>query len=92
MLGYSSTPGANFIALGKVASACGKVFVGYIADRYERLNMLLLCTFLSAISTLTLWLPSTVARDKSTGMDLLAVYVVFYSATAGAYVSFSPQS
>lgn len=89
-LGYSATAGANYIAISNGASACGKVLLGYIADRYGRLNVLLLCTLLSAISTLALWLPSTVATDKNAAMASFASYVVLYSVTAGAYVSLFP--
>ena len=89
-LGYSSTAGANFIALSNGTSACGKVVLGYIADRCGRLNVLFLCTLLSATSTLALWLSSTTAMDEKTAMALFAAYVVLYSVTAGAYVSLSP--
>ena len=89
-LGYSSTAGANFIALSNGTSACGKVLLGYIADRYGRLNVLLLCTLLSAVSTLALWLPSTVETDENAAMASFAGYVVLYSVTAGAYVSLFP--
>ena len=89
-LGYSSTAGANFIALSNGASACGKVLLGYIADRYGRLNVLLLCTLLSAISTLALWLPSTVTTSTNTATAAFAGFVVLYSVTAGAYVSLFP--
>ena len=66
-LGYSSTAGANFIALSNGTSACGKVILGYLADRYGRLNTLLMCTLLSAVSTLALWFPSTTTRNGSAG-------------------------
>ncbi|KAL9602762.1 MAG: hypothetical protein Q9219_001605 [cf. Caloplaca sp. 3 TL-2023] len=88
-LGFSSTAGANFIALSNGTSAGGKVLIGYVADRYGRLNLLLLCTFLSAVTTLGLWSPSTVS-NSATGMSLFVAYVIFYSITAGAYVSLFP--
>lgn len=86
-LGYSSTAGANFIALSNGTSACGKVLLGYLADQYGRLNTLVLCTLLSAVSTLALWFPSTTKMDRSAEKDLLAAYVVLYSLTDGAYAS-----
>ena len=89
-LGYSATTGANFIALSNATSACGKVLLGYVADRYGRLNVLLLCTFLSATSTLGLWFPSTITMDRSSGMGLFIAYVILYSVTAGAYISLFP--
>ena len=89
-LGYSTTAGANFIALSNATSACGKVVLGYVADRIGRLNVLFLCTLLSAVSTLGLWLPSTMAQKENTGMSLFVTYVVLYSVTAGAYVALFP--
>ena len=89
-LGYSSSAGANFIALSNATSACGKVLLGYFADRLGRLNVLLLCTLLSAISTLALWFPSTTLTEKTNSRELFAAYVVLYSIMAGAYVSLFP--
>lgn len=89
-LGYSSAAGANFIALSNGTSACGKVVLGYVADRLGRLNVLLMCTGLSAVSTLGLWFPSTNTTDRGAGMALFAIYVVMYSVTAGAYVALFP--
>ncbi|KAL8826044.1 MAG: hypothetical protein Q9170_007557 [Blastenia crenularia] len=88
-LGFSSTAGANFIALSNGTSAGGKVLVGYIADRYGRLNLLLVCTLSSAVTTLGLWSPSTVT-STNTSMSLFIAYLVLYSVTAGAYVSLFP--
>ncbi len=89
-LGYTPTAGANFIALSNGTSACGKIVLGYIADQLGRLNVLLLCTLLSAISTLGLWFPSTLTMDGNVGMSLFATYVILYSVTAGAYVALFP--
>ena len=52
--------------------------------------MLLLCTLLSAVSTLALWFPSTAAAEKSVGAYLFIAYVILYSVIAGAYVSLFP--
>ena len=91
-LGYSSVTGANLIALSNGTSACGKVVLGYGADRCGRLNVLLLCTLLSAVATLALWFPSIMAMDKNTGMALFVSFVVLYSVTAGAYVALFPTA
>jgi len=91
-LGYSAAAGANFIALSNLSSAIGKVLLGYVADRWGRLNILFLCTSFSAISALAFWLPSTVTEQSSTGKGLFAAFVIFYSITAGAYVSLFPTA
>ncbi|KAL8951560.1 MAG: hypothetical protein Q9222_002470 [Ikaeria aurantiellina] len=88
-LGFTATAGANFIAMSNATSAGGKIVVGYVADRYGRLNLLLVCTLLSAVATLALWLPST-STSMHVGRSLFVAYVVLYSVTAGAYVSLFP--
>ena len=89
-LGYSAAAGANFIALSNATSAGGKIALGYMADRWGRLNVLLVCTLVSALSTFALWYPSTMAMEGSVSEDLFISYVVLYSVSAGAYVSLFP--
>ncbi|KAL8851499.1 MAG: hypothetical protein Q9221_003599 [Calogaya cf. arnoldii] len=89
-LGYGAVAGANFIAMSNATSAGGKILVGYIADQYGRLNLLLFCTLISATTTLALWWPSTTASRTNTGQGLFIAYLVLYSITAGAYVSLFP--
>ena len=91
-LGYSAAAGANFIALSNGASACGKVVLGHVADRYGRLNILLLCTFLSTLATLGLWLPSSVAQEQKVGRVLFITFTMLYGVMAGAYVSLFPTA
>ena len=50
-LGHSDTAGANFIAMSNACNFSGKIVVGYLADRYGRLNALVLCTLISAVVT-----------------------------------------
>lgn len=89
-LGYSSATGANFIALSNATSAIGKILLGYIADQGGRLNVLLVCTLISALSTLTLWYPSTITVEGGMSQNLFISYIILYSITAGAYVSLFP--
>ncbi len=93
-LGFSAAAGANFISLSNGSSAAGKVAIGYIADRYGRINVLLAATMISAISVLGLWLPSTVTGDQNPrsgdSRALFVAYTVLYGIFAGAYVSLFP--
>jgi MFS family permease len=91
-LGYSDIAGANFIALSNASSACGKVFLGFLADRYGRLNALVLCTVISAMSTIGLWLPSSVLQDQHLSRGLFLAFSSIYGITAGAYVSLFPTA
>ena len=89
-LGYSAAAGANLIAISNASNAGGKVVLGYIGDRFGRLNTLLICTMVSAISALALWLPSTSAGGLQMGKALFVAFTVLYSIFAGAYVSLFP--
>jgi len=89
-LGFSAIAGANFIAMSNGLSAAGKVVLGHTADRYGRLNVLLICTLISSLSILCLWLPSSLL---GTGQNVSAIFIVFtviYGVTAGVYVSLFP--
>jgi MFS family permease len=98
-LGYSAAAGASFIAASNASSAVGKVLLGYTADRAGRLNTLLFCTLVSAVTALGLWFPSTRAGQEGEGEGfggngqaraLFVAFAVLYGVFAGAYVSLFP--
>jgi MFS family permease len=89
-LGFSAIAGANFIALSNGLSAAGKVILGYAADRYGRLNVLVICTLISALSILTLWLPSSLLGGSQNVSALFISFTILYGITAGVYVSLFP--
>lgn len=94
-LGYSDTAGANFIALSNACNAIGKIVIGYAADRYGRLNVLLLTTIISAISALVFWVPSTIlpfAQHQEASRGLFIAFTIFYGVFASAYVALFPTS
>jgi len=87
-LGYSSSTGANFIALSNGMNALGKIGIGYIADRIGRVNTLFATTFISAVACLAFWLPSTFGGEKS----LFVAFIIAYGIFASAYISLFPTS
>lgn len=89
-LGYSVAAGANFIAASNASSASGKVALGYVADRFGRLNTLFFCTLISSAATLGLWLPSTFEGGNDKGRGLFIAFAISYGIFAGAYVSLFP--
>jgi MFS family permease len=91
-LGYSQASSASFIALSNAANAIGKIAIGFMADRFGRLNTLLFTTFISALSALAFWLPSCVSTSQTDGRMLFIVFTVFYGIFASAYVSLFPAS
>ncbi|WWC64055.1 uncharacterized protein I303_106662 [Kwoniella dejecticola CBS 10117] len=89
-IGFSTTAGANFIALSNATNAIGKIVIGLIADRYGRWNTLFIVTFFSGISTFGLWLSSTLINDQWTSQALFITYTALYGIFASPYVSLFP--
>lgn len=89
-LGFSAVAGANFIAMSNGLSAAGKVVLGHAADRYGRLNILLICTLISSVSILALWLPSSLLGSGAHVSAIFIVFTIIYGVTAGVYVSLFP--
>ncbi|GME83394.1 unnamed protein product [Ambrosiozyma monospora] len=81
-LGFSAKQGANFIALNNGINAAFKILMGHAADKTGRLNMIIICSFSSALSVFTLWLIGT----RSTFISFVVIYGVF----SGAIVSLLP--
>ncbi|KAI8654750.1 MFS domain-containing protein [Fusarium keratoplasticum] len=91
-LGYSTTAGANFIAISNACNAVGKIVIGHAADRIGRLNSLFMTTLLSAVVTLGFWLPSTLHGQASSSQNLFITFTIFYGIFASAYISLFPAS
>lgn len=92
LLGYTAASGANFIAASNASSAAGKVVLGLVADRFGRLNTLFICTVISAVTALGLWLPSTLSVGEEKSRTLFAIFSVMYGIFAGAYISLFPTA
>lgn len=99
-LGYSSSAASNFIALSNAANAIGKIVIGHTADRMiGRINTLFLTTAISALTALSLWLPSSLLSSSKTpsssddaSRNLFITFAVLYGIFASAYVSLFPAS
>lgn len=81
-LGFSSSQGAVFIGVNNAVNAVSKVIVGHFSDRFGRLNMLVSCCLLSAITVFALWLTST--------RDTFISFVVIYGVVSGPIISLLP--
>ncbi|CAI4048647.1 hypothetical protein SUVZ_12G4820 [Saccharomyces uvarum] len=81
-LGFSSNEGAVFIGINNAVNAVSKVIVGYFADNFGRLNMLLCCCFLSTVTAFALWLVST--------RGTLIAFVILYGVVSGPIISLLP--
>lgn len=91
-LGYSPAAGARFIAINNMCNAVGKIIIGFAADRYGRINVLLLSTAISALGSLIFWLPSTQVTALASGRGLFIAYSIVYGFFASPYVSLFPTT
>lgn len=90
-LGFSASEGATFIAVNNVASSVGRIIIGIAADRYGRINLLVVSTAISAAAALAFWLPST-AVPASAARGLFITFAVINGATTGAFTSLFPAT
>ncbi|KAH7006794.1 monocarboxylate transporter [Ilyonectria destructans] len=93
-LGYDERGGANLTAVSNACNAIGKIAVGFLADRVGRLNSFFLTTVLTAVVSLGLWVPSTLAGASNEGManNLFISFTVLYGLFASAFISLFPAA
>lgn len=82
-LGYSSSQGALFIGINNLVNAGSKIFIGSLADKFGRLNTLIVCSILSAAFVFGLWLPGL----RETFLAMVVLYGVF----SGAIIALLPS-
>lgn len=94
--GYSANAAANFITLSNAANFISRILIGHAADKVGRVNALFFTTFMSAVSVLGFWLPSTFCNKHescSTSADVLFFFfTILYGSFASAYISLFPTS
>lgn len=78
----------HILAILNSASTVGRALPGLIADRIGRFNVMVLCSTMSAVSILALWLPSVTlgARYES----LLVGFAILYGVFSGSAFSLTP--
>ncbi|KAI8581021.1 hypothetical protein K450DRAFT_234252 [Umbelopsis ramanniana AG] len=79
-------PGSQTSVIIGVMSACNaisRVVLGFLADRYGRINALFGCTFLAGVFTMVVWI-----NAKSFGS--LFAFGILYGLTGGGFVSLLP--
>ncbi|KAL4917996.1 major facilitator superfamily domain-containing protein [Aspergillus aurantiobrunneus] len=94
-LGYSATTAANFITLNNASNFISRIAIGYCADRYGRINALVVTTLLSTVAVFAFWIPSmfhTADVPKTSADGLFIVFTILYGAFASAYISLFPAS
>lgn len=66
--------------------------LGFLADKFGRLNTLILCVIMGSFAALGLWLPSTIIGSSGVSQGLFITFAMLYGCFAGAYVSLFPTS
>lgn len=79
-LGLSQTQGSRLAALLSAGMAVGRPGVGFVADRFGRINAACVFTAVSGVLVLTLWLPAR-------GYAPLVVFAVVEGCVAGTFWS-----
>ena len=82
-LGMSSELSIYLIAILNAVSVFGRVLPGFLADKFGRFNFMMICTTVSGILTLALWLPG----HNNAASICFAAFFGFFS---GSYVSLTP--
>lgn len=82
-LGMSWELSIYSIVILNAVSVFGRVLPGFLADKFGRFNMMMVCTLMSAILTLAVWLPG-----KSNAASLC--FSAFFGFFSGCYISLAP--
>ncbi|KAH8672195.1 monocarboxylate transporter [Ilyonectria robusta] len=93
-LGYTDTDGANFTGVSNACNAIGKIAIGFVADRFGRLNAFFFTTLISAFVTFGLWVSSTIVGmdNEATARSLFISFTALYGIFASAYISLFPPA
>jgi len=71
------------LAFLNVGSCFGRVVPGILADKIGPFNVMIMCTSLTAIFSLGLWLPTSSAAAT-------IAYAIIFGFTSGGYISLTP--
>ncbi|RFN49918.1 putative transporter mch4 [Fusarium flagelliforme] len=71
------------IVILNAVSVFGRILPGFLADKFGRFNMMMICTTMSAILTLAVWLPG---RSNAASLCFSAFFGFF----SGSYISLTP--
>ncbi|KAK9767848.1 hypothetical protein K7432_002030 [Basidiobolus ranarum] len=82
-INLSVSTGALIVGLLNGASALGRIILGSAADKFGRLNLLVICMVVGALSTLLIW-------TNSSSFAPLLIFALLFGFTAGGFISLFP--
>lgn len=87
--GMSTNLATYLVSILNAASTFGRIIPAHFGDLFGVFNIMILLTGFSAVTTLALWLPSTVMASGHTNA-LIIVFTVFYGFASGCVFSIVP--
>ncbi|KAG9822021.1 putative MFS monocarboxylate transporter, partial [Aureobasidium melanogenum] len=92
---FSTTFAYQLIAIFNAGSVVGRWAPGYLADKAGRVNLMIVCLLLCALSSMGLWLPATVlsasgSSNDSTVLGLTITFAILFGFGSGSNISLTP--
>ncbi|GAB5588733.1 hypothetical protein Unana1_03633 [Umbelopsis nana] len=81
--GVTSSQTSVIVGVMSAFNAVSRVLLGFLADRYGRINTMFACTFLAGVFTMVVWIN---AKNYGT----LFAFGILYGLTGGGFVSLLP--
>ncbi|KAI8092534.1 major facilitator superfamily domain-containing protein [Halteromyces radiatus] len=82
-IGVDAVNGASLVSIMSATNAVCRVALGFLGDRYGRLNITMISTFLSGLFTMILW-------QFSTSYGIYVAYALLFGFSGGGFVSLIP--
>lgn len=79
-LGMKPEVGSSLVSVFAGVNAVSRILLGYVADWYGPLNVMILSSVFSGLACLILWM-------NSNGLPMTIVFVVVYAVNAGGFNS-----
>ncbi|ORZ08106.1 major facilitator superfamily domain-containing protein [Absidia repens] len=82
-IGVNATNGAALVSIMSATNAVCRIILGYLGDRFGRLNIMFSFTCVSALFTMLLW-------QFADSYGMYVAYALLFGLSAGAFVSMVP--
>ncbi|KAI9317746.1 major facilitator superfamily domain-containing protein [Dichotomocladium elegans] len=83
VIGASDSMGSSLVSIMSAANVLCRITLGYVGDRYGRVNVIFIFTLLSGIFTMIVW-------QFADTFNVFVVYCVLFGLTGGGFVSLLP--
>ncbi|ORX49935.1 MFS general substrate transporter [Hesseltinella vesiculosa] len=84
-LGYDATTGANLVSIMSGLNSVSRITMGFLADRFGKLNTMVVTTILAGVIPMVVW-------QFSYTYGVFVVFCVLYGFTSSVFVSLLPPT